>query len=72
MPPPLPPRGERTASDAASRSSIGSILEDCLSDTQVNRSKLNRESSVPARLEKTADSRSERSSDDILDGKCIL
>ena len=69
MPPPLPPRGERTGSDAASRSSIGSLLEERLSDTPIFRTKLNRESSVPARLENTADTRSDKSSDDFLDGK---
>ncbi|XP_060580205.1 uncharacterized protein LOC132736992 [Ruditapes philippinarum] len=67
MPPPLPPRGERTGSDAASRSSIGSLLEERISDTPVFRTKLNRESSVPARLENSADTRSEKSSDDFLD-----
>ena len=69
IPPPLPPRRERATSDAASRSSIGSLLEDKM--LELNQ-KLVQESHNLG--EKLQDNRSERLCDDILDegtGTCI-
>ena len=64
QPPPLPPRRERTASDAASRSSIASMLDEKFKE---NGLKLEQQNSTSSAGEKQFDSKSEKSSDDLLE-----
>ena len=72
QPPPLPPRRERTASDAASRSSIASLLGEKMQESGL---KLDQQNSVSSVVDKQFDNKSIKSSDDPLEeytGLCWL
>ena len=64
QPPPLPPRRERTSSNAASRSSIASILEEKLAELNLMP---DQDVTALSNGGKQTDSKSEKLSDDVVD-----